>query len=576
MTKHRHSARVFAARVFAARVFALRGGSLLAASLLAVCLLVCGLAASTAWAAKEDMTLLRAREGAAALMRGQYQKAVDTLDQVLSQPDISDFIKASIYSDRGVAKWRMKETKAAIEDFNKSIAISPENAIVYNNRGNALLDLHQPAEAVKDFDRAIALSPNYGVAYNNRGNAREALDQPDAAFQDYRKAVELMPTSAVPLNGRGKAHAALKRYHAAIRDFTKAISLNPACEDCYANRGAAYLAIEKYDLAVADFTQALKLKPEQPKLLVERAKAYAGAKRYRQARADLDQAIKLKPDDVQAYLERGKLLTTLNLTDDALADLTHAIQLAPSAKAYALRAEAKLKANQPDDALTDANQALSLAANNAYALRVRGDVYNALDREDDAIADYRHALQEDPFQDASREALVALNQEVPVAQGAPLGPPIDGWVVQELEPARYVATDPDYPAIRAQLEMFGSGKPKILQWDVLDHALKGIGLLRYYAGDAGTQGDDSLIYVAIIDLWANKVVSIEPYSWGDRSAEWNWGSLSVAVTDPDGNAEQVRLRKPKPVAAPTTAGGNYGRRQRRGGGGGGLFRWLFQ
>ena len=106
----------------------------------------------------EDKTLLRAREGAAALMRGQYDKAVAAYDRALTAPEIADFIKASIYSDRGVAKWRMNQTKDAIEDFNKSIQLSAENAIVYNNRGNALMDLGHPDEAVKDFDRAIALS----------------------------------------------------------------------------------------------------------------------------------------------------------------------------------------------------------------------------------------------------------------------------------------------------------------------------------------------------------------------------------------------------------------------------------
>jgi tetratricopeptide (TPR) repeat protein len=107
-----------------------------------------------------DATLLRAREGAAALLRGQYEKAISAYDEALSNPEIADFVKASIYSDRGVAKWRLKQTKEALDDFNQSIQISPESAAVYNNRGNALMDLGHPDEAVKDFDRAIALSPN--------------------------------------------------------------------------------------------------------------------------------------------------------------------------------------------------------------------------------------------------------------------------------------------------------------------------------------------------------------------------------------------------------------------------------
>ena len=223
-----------------------------------ICGLVLVLLAATGQAeAGEDITLLRAREGAAALLRGQYDKAIASYDEALKTPEIADFVKASIYSDRGVARWRQKQTKEAIADFNLSIQLSPDNATVYNNRGNALMDLGHPEEAVKDFDRAIALSPNYGAAYNNRGNAHSALGQYEPAFQDFRKAVELMPASAVPFNGRGKAHAELKRYHAALRDFTRALSLNAKYAAAYSNRGEANLALYQYKEAADDLTQAL-------------------------------------------------------------------------------------------------------------------------------------------------------------------------------------------------------------------------------------------------------------------------------------------------------------------------------
>ena len=270
-------------------------------------------------AAAEDTTLLRAREGAAALMRGQYDKAVAAYDEALTAPEIADFIEASIYSDRGVAKWRMNQTKEAIEDFNKSIQLSPDNATVYNNRGNALMDLGHPDEAVKDFDRAIALSASYGAAYNNRGNARVTLGQYDAAFQDFRKAVELMPQSAVPFNGRGMAHEQLKRHHAAIRDLTRAISINPKYVAAYQHRADAYLALGMYREAVADATQVLTLQPDVPlpDILLLRARANEGDKKFNAALDDLNKAIEAKPDLVDAYIERGIVFTQARRFDDA-------------------------------------------------------------------------------------------------------------------------------------------------------------------------------------------------------------------------------------------------------------------
>jgi tetratricopeptide (TPR) repeat protein len=499
----------------------------------------------------------------------------------------------------------MKQAKEAIDDFNKSIQLSPDNATVYNNRGNALMDLGHPDEAVKDFDRAIALSPDYGAAHNNRGNAHAALGQYDPAFQDYRKAVELMPQNAVPFNGRGKAHEELKRYHAAVRDLTRAITLNPKYAAAYHNRAVAYLAVDMYREAADDATQAINFLPPDtpdPDLLLLRARAYSGDKKFNQAVDDLNKVIELKPDLAEAYIERGMVFSQVRRFDDAIGDLTRAIEIDPkNVKAYATRAQARLQAEANDDALSDVNQALEIANNDPLSLRIRGQVYEALARPEDAIIDYRNALAQDPFQAESREALQRLGQEVPLEERQPLGPEVSGWVITEPQSDRYIASNPKYSALRVELEMFGSGKPKITEWKLMKDALSGIGLLQYYAGDFGEGQNTGLEYVAIVDIRANKVLSVEPYSWGSATAQWNWQAVSVVVTDPDGNANEVQLRKVRrqaPVdrgdfwdfggrAADSGAseGGGAGgaasrRAARRGGGGGagggGMFDWLFR
>ena len=171
-------------------------------------------------------------------------------------------------------------------------------------------------------------------------------------------------------------------------------------------------------------------------------------------------------------------------------------------------------------------------------------------------------------------------------------------MITEPQSDRYIASNPKYPGLRIELEMFGSGKPKITDWKLMKDALSGIGLLQYYAGDYGEGQDNGMEYVAIVDIRANKVLSVEPHSWGSAPAQWNWQAVSVVVTDPDGNANEVQLRKVVRRAAPVDREGGFfdfgqgaadsgassegaggaGRRATRrggGGGGGGMFDWLF-
>ena len=290
-------------------------------------------------------------------------------------------------------------------------------------------------------------------------------------------------------------------------------------------------------------------------------------------------------------MERGILFANNRRHDDAIGDYTRAIQIDPkNGKAHAMRGEARLKKGEPDIALYDVNAALARSLGDPLALRIRGNIYEAQERVDDAIYDYQKALTKDPFQQESREALIRLGQELPVAVGQPLGEPVDGWVVTQPSPGRYIATNPDYRTLRVELEMFGSGQPAIRGWKLLGNALRGIGLLTYHAGTIGEDGD--LEYVAIVDTRANKVVSIEPERWGDKPATWTWQAVSVSITDPDGHTNEVALRKARQRAAPVARrrggdgfwGFNQSQRKktrrrargnrRRGGGGG--FDWLFR
>ncbi|BAQ17225.1 tetratricopeptide repeat protein [Methyloceanibacter caenitepidi] len=553
-------------------------------------------AAAAGMADAADQVLLRAREGAAAMLRGQYDRAVALYDEAVGTPDVSKFVLASIYSDRGVAKWRMKQTKEAIDDFNESIQLAPDNAIVYNNRGNALMDLGHPEEAIKDFDRAIVLDPNYGAAYNNRGNAYAALQNYDAAFQSFRKATALLSRTAAPYNGRGRAHMERDRYHAALRDLDRSIKIDPKLAAAYRNRAAVNFELGNYADAAEDATEALDLEPEQDKakLFMLRARAYAAENSFREGIADFDRVLDLEPEKVDAFMERGELLAKNKRYDAAIEDFTKVLELEPkNAKAYALRGETKLYDRKADEGYIDVNIALILEPDDPRALRIRGDIFREQNRTENAVADYQKAASLDPFDEEARAALERLKAPVPPDTRKPLGEPVAGWIITEKSPGRYVATNADYRGVTVPMEMFGAGKPKLLAWDKLKGAQSNIGLLRY---DAGTPtGDGSFEYVAVIDTRKQEVLAIEPERWGDKAATWTWQTASLSVTDPDGNVSEVALRPERTRSAPVArrrrddGGGFFGfaqqqpqrqqprqRARRRGGQGGSPLDWLFR
>lgn len=506
--------------------------------------------------------VLQARQGVSALLRGQYERAVAAYTEALEDRNLSDPRRANIYNDRGVAKWRLGRAREAIEDFNEAVMLFPSYSVVYNNRGNALMDLGRPDEAIADFDRAIAIAPGYGAAYNNRGNAHHAIGNFKAAERDFRKAASLMPTNAVPFNGRGRVHVVAGRHYAAVRDFNRAITLNANYYSAHRNRAQALAALDAHDDAVADLNELITQRPEETELYLERARAYVETRKYNSAFRDFDKAIKLSPDLIEAYLERAELHLTLKRYKSAVADLTTAIERSAErgnlADIYADRALAQLEMGEAEEALSDASKALQLQPAHQEARLARAKIYDAVGRAADALADYGAVYLRNPAQPEARAALAASGEELPElrqAQPEPLGEPVKGWQVLR-EDGKYFATNTSYPKLRVPLEMYGTGEPRVIDWNLLKYQLRGIGLLEYFAGELTEDGGKPLEYVAIVDLSKRKVVAIEPDAWGEAKAKWDWQQASVVVTDPEGTANEIKLRTA--AAAPVDTNRNSG------------------
>lgn len=547
------------------------------ASMFAVLVLfVAGAAFSRSAQAAVDRSILKSQEGSSALLRGRFDLAIAAYDDALKDTSLSPARQAPIFSDRGVAKWRLKQLDAAASDLTKAVSLNPDYAPAYNNRGNVYMDLNRAEDAYRDFDKAISLSPGFGPAYSNRANANQKLGRLEAAENDFRKAVELMPGNAVPLNGRGKIASSLGRYYTGLRYLNRAVMLNGQYASAYQNRAFAYLSLNRNEDATQDLDKVISLAPDNAELYIERGGIYARDKHTTQAFRDFAKALELAPDNVKALIGRGSQYIDLRRPDLALEDLNKAISLDPkAAQAYFWRAQIKRGANDIEGAEADLSKAIELDGNYSDAYRIRGSLREHAGKHDDAIADYRRALECAPFSKEARDAYKIASGDTPDSVVKPLAPAVEGWEVFRSASGQYTAVNEHYPKMPVLLEVQGDGPAEIVEWTPLRDSLAGIGLLRYRAPD---KKGGAFEYVAIIDLSRALTVSIEPYITGGAKSKWAWTQNSVTVTDIDGLSSYYELRKPReaPVYrrddSPFSMFGGRGRR----GGGSGIFGWFFQ
>lgn len=474
----------------------------------------------------EELAWLKADKGRGALLRGNFSDAESSLTAALRSSGLGPAARVIALEARGLARWRLRDLRAALEDFNAAIALSHEDAALYNNRGNVLLELGLPAEAAKDFAQAVALSPFFAAAYSNRGNARFVMGNLRGALDDYTVAIGLMPDNAAPFNGRGLTQLALRRPAAALRDLSRAIALKENYGQAHANRAEALAALNRQDDAAADYTAAIKLGFASAKIYLGRGAAYASMNRPRLALAD--------------YAMAAKLDATMR--PPMVASVSGPLRSSGAPKAFlapAALSNQKLQAPLPCDdtqheAATEHGAGLHLVADASSDAFPRSFVYRTSGAADGALGHQASATGMQPA--------TPCGPRGDVGEGSTADdlPELAAWSVSRNPGGDYEATLIERPIVRLVLEMYGEGEPELLHWQPLRGSLRGIGLLHYLAGVS--DGGDRLEYIALIDTVSGRLIGIEPCQFGAAKAIWTWDDDGLVVVDPHGVPSHLRLR----------------------------------
>lgn len=239
-------------------------------------------------------------------------------------------LTASDWFIRGLNAQEQKDHYEAITYYNKVIQLNKKedlNSPVYSNRGVAKFKLGLYHDAIKDYDLAIKLSDRNYQAYFNRALANKKLEDNKLALKDYDKAIEVNPHSSDAYNNRGVIKFDLGNYDGAIADYNKAIQLNENDADGYNNRGLVHFKLEDYSKALSDFSQAIKLNQSKPDAYINRGALKSKLGQNEEAIKDYDKAIKLDSKSVGAYYNKARAYELMKNKMEALNWLEKALQL---------------------------------------------------------------------------------------------------------------------------------------------------------------------------------------------------------------------------------------------------------
>lgn len=162
----------------------------------------------------------------------------------------------------GIAMMQMGRHKESAYYYTRSVELNPDFAMAYANRGTLYLTLGEAKAAIADFQRALALEPNNHMTHNSYASARRINNDPAGAVESCLKSIAINPEYSPAYLNCGHAYLELKKYEKAIEMFSQALLKGtPHAAEAFACRGKAKAALGDEVGAEQDRADAEKRSP---------------------------------------------------------------------------------------------------------------------------------------------------------------------------------------------------------------------------------------------------------------------------------------------------------------------------
>jgi protein O-mannosyl-transferase len=218
----------------------------------------------------------------------------------------------------------------ALTEFDKALAVWPNDPETLLKRGTSLAGLGRLDEAIVGYRAVIALRPDEPLAYLNLGASLAARADYDEAVAMYRKVLDIQPGSAEAYINLGAALLRQSKLDEAVTALREAVGLEPWSAEANTSLGAALAMQGKLEDAIAQYNAGLSEAPDHVPALINLGIALAQSGLPGEALAPLEKAVRLEPGHAEVHHALGAILASLGRLNEAVAEFTEALRLNPA------------------------------------------------------------------------------------------------------------------------------------------------------------------------------------------------------------------------------------------------------
>jgi Flp pilus assembly protein TadD len=258
---------------------------------------------------------------------------------------------------------------AAIPEWNKALALSPDDARAHNSFGLSLARAGKTDDAIAQYRMALAGKPHYSEAHNNLGAALAAQGSFNEAVAQYRHAIEDNPGNAEAHNNLGHTLAQQGHLDEAVLEYEAALAIRPEFAEAHNNLGVALSTQGHLDKAVVHYRKAIDEDAHFANAYNNLGAAQARQGNFEEAIAQFDKALAAGLETAQLHDNLGIALTEKGEMAEATAQFERAVQLSPELpEAHYYLGMALVTSGQEAQGLQQWRQTLRLAPDHVQAL----------------------------------------------------------------------------------------------------------------------------------------------------------------------------------------------------------------
>lgn len=197
------------------------------------------------------------KEGKALAEAGQYGEAERYLRESLALR--SDY--APTHVAYGYVLDSLDRPADAIDQYQRALALDPQNSNAYRYFGQTLIKQRQFPDAIRRLQMALQIDPLDDDAYRHFGDALALSGNPADAERAYIKALALNGENAFAHNNLAQILTYAGRLDEALHHYSEAIKFQPGYASGYANQGVVLAKLGHSAEALRAYRKAIALDP---------------------------------------------------------------------------------------------------------------------------------------------------------------------------------------------------------------------------------------------------------------------------------------------------------------------------